>query len=74
MALEPDPPDPSNPIDGNKNETELPIGEAQDVEAREHAMWRCGNCGEMGELEEMLPEFCPSCTAPREELFYWEED
>ena len=74
MALEGDPPDPSNPIDGNKNETELPIGEAQDVEAREHAMWRCGNCGEMGKLEEMLPEFCPGCTAPREELYYWEED
>lgn len=61
-------------VDGNKNETELPIGEVQDIEAREHAMWRCGACGEMGELGPVLPESCPECAAPKEELFYWEED
>lgn len=61
-------------VDGNKNETEVPIGDAQDVEARDHAMWRCDSCGEMGELGDALPDGCPECGAPREELFYWEED
>ena len=36
-------------------------------------MWRCGNCGEMGDVEEM-PDACPNCGAEREELFYWTED
>ncbi|ELZ14394.1 hypothetical protein NP511_04235 [Natrinema thermotolerans] len=58
----------------NKNETELPIGEAREPERRGYTMWRCGSCGEMGRFEDELPEACPDCLAPREELFYWEED
>ncbi|SFR32750.1 DUF7130 family rubredoxin-like protein [Halogeometricum limi] len=35
--------------------------------------WRCANCGEMGQLDEM-PDKCPDCGAPKEDLFYWTED
>jgi len=37
-------------------------------------MWRCTNCGEMGQLEDSLPETCPNCGVPREQLMYWTED
>ncbi|WP_227375182.1 DUF7130 family rubredoxin-like protein [Haladaptatus halobius] len=37
-------------------------------------MWRCTNCGEMGELDEGLPDECPNCGVPKEELYYWTED
>ena len=37
-------------------------------------MWRCVNCGEMGEIDEGLPEECPNCGTGREELMYWTED
>jgi len=38
-------------------------------------MWRCMECGEMGELDDDdIPEQCPGCGAPREELMYWTED
>jgi rubrerythrin len=37
-------------------------------------MWRCWECGEMGQIEGDLPEACPACDAPREELYYWAED
>ncbi len=40
-------------------------------------MWRCTECGEMGELrdhEEGLPEECPNCGTPKENLYYWTED
>lgn len=36
-------------------------------------VWRCGSCGEVGRIQEM-PDGCPSCTAPKEELYYWTED
>lgn len=36
-------------------------------------MWRCGQCGEMGNLDEM-PDTCPNCGAAKEELYYWTED
>ena len=37
--------------------------------------WRCWDCGELGKLEGMdLPEACPACGAPREELYYWQQD
>lgn len=39
-----------------------------------HLMWRCTNCGEMGRIDEGLPETCPSCGSPREDLYYWTED
>jgi hypothetical protein len=37
-------------------------------------MWRCLSCGEMGELDEGIPDECPNCGARREELMYWTED
>jgi len=37
-------------------------------------MWRCWECGEMGSLDTELPEECPSCHAPKEDLYYWQED
>lgn len=37
-------------------------------------MWRCSNCGEMGELDDGVPDTCPNCDGPRENLYYWTED
>jgi len=64
------------PVEGNKDETEVPIGDSQDALNQSYSMWRCGECGEMGNLtdEETLPERCPSCNASKEALFYREED
>lgn len=36
-------------------------------------MWRCLECGEMGEISSM-PETCPGCGAPKTALYYWTED
>ena len=38
-----------------------------------YLMWRCMECGEMGNIES-LPDECPSCAASRESLYYWTED
>lgn len=37
-------------------------------------MWRCTVCGEMGEIDEGLPDTCPSCGTEKEDLMYWTED
>ena len=37
-------------------------------------MWRCIECGEMGELGDGLPENCPGCGTEKENLMYWTED
>lgn len=37
-------------------------------------MWRCMECGEMGEIDEDLPDNCPNCGTEREDLMYWTED
>lgn len=37
-------------------------------------MWRCTECGEMGEIDEGLPNECPNCGEPKEALMYWTED
>jgi rubrerythrin len=37
-------------------------------------MWRCTECGEMGELDDGIPEQCPNCGTPKENLYYWTED
>ena len=37
-------------------------------------MWRCMECGNMGEIDEGLPERCFDCGAERESLMYWTED
>lgn len=39
-----------------------------------HIMWRCRQCGEMGEIEGGLPEQCPNCGESKEHLMYWTED
>jgi hypothetical protein len=39
-----------------------------------YLMWRCMTCGEMGEIDEGIPETCPGCDAPKEDLMYWLED
>ena len=36
-------------------------------------MWRCWECGEMGQIED-IPDECPSCNAPKEDIYYWQED
>ncbi|AZH24100.1 DUF7130 family rubredoxin-like protein [Haloplanus aerogenes] len=36
-------------------------------------IWRCSQCGAVGELGD-LPDACPDCDAPREDLYYWTED
>jgi len=37
-------------------------------------MWRCTVCGEMGEIDEGLPDTCPGCNNGKENLMYWTED
>ncbi|MFC6731198.1 MULTISPECIES: hypothetical protein [unclassified Haladaptatus] len=37
-------------------------------------MWRCWSCGEMGDIEDDLPDACPSCGSPKEDLYYYTED
>ena len=37
-------------------------------------MWRCMECGEMGRIEDGLPDTCPSCGESKESLMYWTED
>jgi len=37
-------------------------------------MWRCWDCGKMAQLEAELPESCPDCGAPREDLYFYTED
>ena len=33
-------------------------------------MWRCSDCGEMGELDD-IPDACPNCDAPKEHRYCW---
>jgi rubrerythrin len=54
----------------------------QDIDPQEHnpgqefgegyIMWRCNDCGEMGELDDGLPEECPTCGS--EEVYKFKED
>jgi len=40
-----------------------------------YLMWRCEDCGEMGELEDDgIPEECPNCGAPKEHIHMAQED
>jgi hypothetical protein len=52
----------------------LALDSARDIFGKAYVMWRCWECGEMGQLEDELPASCPACGAPREELYYWAED
>ncbi|WP_238993936.1 DUF7130 family rubredoxin-like protein [Halobellus captivus] len=38
-----------------------------------YLLWRCATCGELGDLEQ-IPDRCPGCDAPREELYAYLED
>lgn len=51
-----------------------PVTSIRDITGTAYVMWRCWNCGEMGRIEGELPESCPSCDGPREDLYYWAED
>jgi rubrerythrin len=52
--------------------------EAEDIPGKEfgegYLMWRCIECGEMGELEDGFPESCPSCGASKESIMGQVED
>mgnify|MGYP006297599327 CR=1 FL=1 len=37
-------------------------------------MWRCWECGAMGDIGDDIPAQCPDCGAPKEEIYYWTED
>ncbi|MFW6018558.1 MAG: DUF7130 family rubredoxin-like protein [Halapricum sp.] len=39
-----------------------------------YLMWRCDECGEMGDLGDGMPESCPDCGAPREAIEKVRED
>ncbi len=39
-----------------------------------YLMWRCEECGEMGELEDGMPESCPACGAQEEAITATRED
>ncbi|MFB6128880.1 MAG: rubredoxin-like domain-containing protein [Halorhabdus sp.] len=46
---------------------------ASGIAGEAELMWRCWSCGEMGQIEQ-LPEECPSCGAPKEDIYYWKSD
>jgi len=57
------------------------LEEAEDVETipgkefgEGYIMWRCTECGEMGELDDGLPSACPSCGTEKEALTSVVED
>ena len=39
-----------------------------------YLMWRCDECGEMGDLEGGYPEECPNCGTPKRNIYAWVED
>jgi hypothetical protein len=51
----------------------MPSVDSAGSKSADALMWRCWECGEMGRLSEM-PESCPACGAPKEEIYYWQED
>ncbi len=53
----------------------MPLDRARDVFGKAYVMWRCWECGKMGQIEgNGLPAECPDCGARREDLYYWAED
>lgn len=53
-------------------------GEEEDIPGKEfgegYLMWRCEECGEMGDLADGIPETCPDCGAPKEYIHMAQED
>lgn len=39
-----------------------------------YLMWRCDECGEMGDVDGGPPEACPNCGAPKQHLYRVQED
>ncbi|MBV0903524.1 DUF7130 family rubredoxin-like protein [Haloarcula salina] len=39
-----------------------------------YLMWRCTECGEMGDLDGGRPDNCPNCGAPRDAIAKARED
>lgn len=65
--------------DGFEAEEVDPTGsEVEELPGQEfgegYLMWECAECGEMGELDEGLPEACPNCNAPTEAISAVQED
>ena len=48
------------------------VGTDPSVVGESDLLWRCSGCGEIGEIEDM-PDMCPSCEAPKTDLYYWSE-
>ena len=59
-------------VKADEGVTVLP-DESPQSEHPEAIMWRCWECGEMGQIEN-IPDECPSCGAPKEDIYYWQED
>lgn len=38
-----------------------------------HLMWRCMDCGEMGPLDDSIPDRCPDC-GQSDSIEWWKED
>ncbi|NIB99571.1 rubredoxin-like domain-containing protein [Halobacterium sp. R2-5] len=55
---------------GDEDEEDIPGKEFGEG----YLMWRCEDCGEMGELEDSIPEECPNCGAPKEHIHQAQED
>jgi len=56
---------------GDEDEEDIPGKEFGEG----YLMWRCEDCGEMGELEDDgIPEECPNCGAPKEHIHMAQED
>lgn len=58
----------------NEETGAVTLDDARDIFGKAFVMWRCWDCGAMGQIEGNLPENCPDCDAPREDLYYWAED
>lgn len=68
-------------FDDDGFEVDSPVSPGDDVEevpgqefGEGYLMWRCGECGEMAELEDGLPETCPACGVGQELLLVVQED
>lgn len=47
--------------------------EADSMGGEKELMWRCWECGAVGQLTD-VPDSCPDCGAAKEEIYYWTED
>ncbi|MFB6177342.1 MAG: hypothetical protein ABEI99_09410 [Halobaculum sp.] len=58
-----------------EGDRQMTLDRAREVFGKAYVMWRCWECGEMGQIEgDGLPSECPACSARREDLYYWAED